>query len=108
MNEKRLANGERQIYVGIGINTGEAIAGNVGSEKRLEYTVVGSEVNLAQRIESQTQKGELLISEKTYYKVKDFIEVIQLQPIQVKGITEPVQLYSVINAKIPEDFYEDM
>ncbi len=107
MNERRMANNEPQINVGIGINTGEAIAGNVGSEKRLEYTVIGSEVNLAQRIEAQTQKGQLLISEKTYDAVKEYTEVIKLNPVHVKGIAEAVQLYSVINVNVHEDFNEN-
>ncbi len=107
MNKKRLERGEQQINIGIGINTDEAVAGNVGSSERLEYTVIGSGVNIAQRIESSTEKGQLHISEKTYEAVKDYVEVIKLSPVQVKGISEPVQLYSVINAKIPEDFYEN-
>ena len=107
INEKRQLSGETQINMGIGINTGEAIAGNVGSSERLEYTVIGAGVNLAQRIESSTEKGQLHISEKTYNAVKDFIEVLRLEPVRVKGISEPVQLYSVIKAKVPEDFDEN-
>ncbi len=107
INEKRRLNGETQINMGIGINTGEAVAGNVGSSERLEYTVIGAGVNLAQRIESSTEKGQLHISEKTYNAVKDFIEVLRLEPVRVKGISEPVQLYSAIKAKVPEDFYEN-
>lgn len=107
MNKERLKKGEQQVNIGIGINTDEAVAGNVGSPERLEYTVIGSGVNIAQRIESSTEKGQLHISEKTYEAVKDYVEVIKLSPVQVKGISEPVQLYSVINAKIPEDFHEN-
>jgi class 3 adenylate cyclase len=107
MNKKRLERGEQQINIGIGINTDEAVAGNVGSPERLEYTVIGSGVNIAQRIESSTEKGQLHISEKTYEAVKDYVEVIKLNLVRVKGISEPVQLYSVINAKIPEDFHEN-
>lgn len=106
INEERRQHGDIQINMGIGINTGDAVAGNVGSELRLEYTVIGAGVNLAQRIESQTAKGQLLISEATYNAVKEHVEVIRLEPMQVKGISEPVQLYAVINANIPEDFNE--
>jgi class 3 adenylate cyclase len=107
LNKKRLIKGEPQINIGIGINTGEAVAGNVGSSERLEYTVIGSGVNLAQRIESSTEKGKLHISETTYNAVKDYVDVIKLEPVVAKGISEPVQLYAVINARIPEGFYEN-
>ncbi|MBI5848310.1 MAG: adenylate/guanylate cyclase domain-containing protein [Nitrospirae bacterium] len=106
INEERRQHGDIQVNMGIGINTGDAVAGNVGSELRLEYTVIGAGVNLAQRIESHTAKGQLLISESTYNAVKDHVEVVRLEPMQVKGISEPVQLYAVINADIPEDFNE--
>lgn len=106
INAKRLSEGKEQINVGIGINTGEAVAGNIGSSERLEYTVIGSGVNLAQRIESFTKKGQLLISETTYEAVRSFVEVIKLEPTTVKGISEPVELYAVLKAKPPEDFHE--
>lgn len=107
LNRKRLSNGKTQIITGIGINTGEVIAGNIGSEKRLEYTVIGREVNLAQRIESKTQKGELLISEKTYEYVKDNVEVMKLQPVELKGIEGKVSVYAVIGLSCADPFIKE-
>lgn len=99
LNQRRKEEGKPPINIGIGINTGEVVAGNIGSEKRMEYTVVGREVNLAQRIETRTERGQVLISESTYQAVKDRIEAIKLEPIRMKGVGEPVQLYQVTGLK---------
>jgi class 3 adenylate cyclase len=98
INEKRKTEGKIPVEMGIGINTGDAIAGSIGSEKRMEYTVVGSEVNLAQRIVSKSGKGQILISESTYDPVKDFVKVSALESITVKGVENPVAVYSVLDA----------
>lgn len=98
INEKRKREGKVTIEMGIGINTGDAVAGSIGSEKRMEYTVVGSEVNLAQRIVSRSGGGQILISESTYMSIKDRVKVLALEPITVKGIENPVAVYSVLDA----------
>jgi class 3 adenylate cyclase len=103
INQRRLAEGRPQVNIGIGINTGEAMAGNIGAAERLDYTVIGAGVNLAQRIESRTQKGQLMISEATYEAVKEWVEVIDMGPVAVKGLDEPVHLYSVIRATRPPE-----
>jgi len=92
-NHRRVAEGKEPVYAGVGISTGEAIAGNIGSEKKMEYTVIGDNVNLAQRLESQTDRGQILISTATYLQIKDYCYATPLPPSRVKGKAEPVQIY---------------
>ncbi len=96
-NEQRKIQGKKEVEVGIGINTGFAIAGNIGSKKRIEYTVIGDTVNTASRIQGLAQRGEIVISESTYVEVKDRVEVVSLPPVSVKGKEEPVAVFKLMS-----------
>jgi adenylate cyclase len=83
------------VQFGIGINTGKALAGNVGSLGRAEYTVIGDEVNLASRICSVTPGGEIYIGPETYSQTKQYFTVEALEPQVFKGKTKPIGIYRV-------------
>lgn len=84
---------------GIGVNTGEAVAGNMGSRDHLAYSVIGDAVNVASRLASTTPGGSVWIGADTYAKVKDYVTVKQLDSLSVKGRHEPVQAYEVLDIR---------
>ena len=95
MNAKWAESGRQPLAIGIGINFGEVFAGNIGSNRRLEYTVIGDAVNTASRLCSSAGGNEILISEPFYKALKNPPKVEALEPIQVKGKTKKVPVYRV-------------
>jgi adenylate cyclase len=85
-----------ELAMGIGLNTGEVVVGNIGSEERAKYSAIGSPINTAYRVESYTVGGQILISPTTYEKVKSLVEVRGKMKVQFKGIDQPVTLYDVV------------
>ena len=91
-------NGQRdypKLEMGIGVNTGEVIVGNIGSEKRTKSGVVGSYVNLCGRIESYTVGGQVLISPETRVRISEPLEIAMEQEVFPKGCAEPLTLSQV-------------
>lgn len=91
--------GRPTFQVRIGINTGWVTVGNMGSKRRMSYTVIGREVNLAQRLESAAPPGGILISQRTYSLVKEDVKAEDRGEIMVKGRSEPVKVYTVLGMK---------
>jgi adenylate cyclase len=88
---------ERPFQLRIGINTGYCTVGNFGSEDRMDYTIIGNEVNLASRLQSHAELGGILISHETYSLVKDAVLTEEMDPIQAKGFPKPVRNYKVLD-----------
>ena len=95
LNVKWKNEGRPELGIGIGINFGEVFAGNIGSNRRLEYTVIGDAVNTASRLCSSAGPHEILISEAFYKQLKNPPTVEALEPVQVKGKSKKVQVYRV-------------
>jgi adenylate cyclase len=88
---------EKPFQLRIGINTGYCTVGNFGSEDRMDYTIIGNEVNLASRLQSHAELGGILISHETYSLVKDIVLAEEQDPIQAKGFAKPVRNYNVLD-----------
>ena len=98
-NQKRIFQSQPQIRIGIGISSGEVVSGNIGSQKRMDYTVIGDGVNLSSRLEGVTKEYgcDIIISEFTYNLCSDRLWVRQLDKIRVKGKHQSVNIYQLIS-----------
>jgi len=98
LQEKWLEEGKPKIEIGIGISTGDAFVGNIGSEERLEYTVIGDTVNTASRIENfnKIYKTKFLISQTTFDAVQKHVDVIKIREVTIRGKVKKINIYEVL------------
>ena len=105
-NGRRAADGRKPIAIGVGINTGTIVSGNIGSPKRMDYTVIGDGVNLASRLESACKQygAGILVSETTYAKLRGTYRSREVDRVVVKGKTQPVGLYEILDYHTDQTF----
>ncbi len=101
LNEKWIQEGKKPLDIGIGINTGPMMVGNMGSAQRFDYTVMGDAVNLGSRLEgaNKAYKTHILISDSTYERVKDEFVCMELDSVRVKGKKQPVRIFELVSRK---------
>src|SRR5262245_62809880 len=91
----RARQGRPRSDMGIGVNTGEAVLGNIGSEQRAKYAIVGSAVNVAARVEGATVGGQVFLTTETYARIRDIADVTGPTLLEAKGLSEPLKLYDL-------------
>jgi adenylate cyclase len=104
LNEKWIREGKTPLDIGIGISTGMMMVGNMGSEQRFDYTVMGDSVNLGSRLEgaNKNYKTHILISEFTQERVKDAFVCMELDSVRVKGKRRPVRIFQLLGEEVPQ------
>ncbi len=98
-NQQQAQTGKPLLQVGIGINSGDAVVGNVGSEKRMEYTAIGDNVNLAARLQAIAAGGQIIISQSTFNALGPQAHALTLPPTKIKGKIEPIPIYNLLDLR---------
>ena len=105
-NVERIKAGKAPVHMGIGLNTDNVVSGNIGSPKRMDFTMIGDGVNLAARLESACKQysAQILISESTFNKLKGTYRIRDIDDVIVKGKTKPVRICEVLDYHTDETF----
>lgn len=100
LNTRWQNQGQEPVGLGIGIATGHATVGITGSSTRMEYTALGSIVNVASRISDIAQPGQILTTRKTYWRVQDLVDGVSRGPISIKGFTQPLEIIAIMGERM--------
>ncbi len=98
-NQERTARGQVPVQIGIGINSGDVVAGYLGSSKALEYTVIGDSVNVGARLCSAAKPGQILVSEDTEKLLQNLFDLQEQPPMALKGKSKPLRIYAVVGER---------
>lgn len=102
INQENVAHNMAHLYMGIGINTGDVMAGHLGSALHSEYTVIGDQVNLASRVMAHSLRGQILLGENTYVQAKSYIDIGDINEVKVKGKKTSVRMYELLAIHKPK------
>jgi class 3 adenylate cyclase len=84
---------QKALGLGIGLHVGEVVVGNIGSQRLMDYTIIGDNVNMAQRLEQVAKRGQIVISQTVYERARNYIQVTPMEPVSLKGKREPVTAF---------------
>lgn len=99
VNRSREKQGLALLPMGLGLDSGDVIVGSMGSKVRMEYTAIGDAVNVASRLTGIAKEGEVLIGEKVYMQMQEYISTIKLPDANIKGIEKPFPIYNILDTK---------